>query len=178
MNYLTNYYRNLSEQLQERLSILEAQLNEIKITKIVNGKVVKWDPNENSEDQATKESGAYSERDQLVQKIEAEEGSGFKKEYLEAKAQEILNAQQRHNNDRRVAQNTVETGGTTRAGGESSFQQNKYNNQSDQDIEDRVYKKTQQQEKQEAINREIARRGKYEEQEAQKTNQGPSAGRK
>jgi hypothetical protein len=28
MNYLTNYYRNLCEQLQEKLNILEAQLNE------------------------------------------------------------------------------------------------------------------------------------------------------
>lgn len=28
MNYLTNYYRNLSEQLQERVNILEKQLNE------------------------------------------------------------------------------------------------------------------------------------------------------
>ena len=28
MNYLTNYYRNLCEQLQEKLNILEAQINE------------------------------------------------------------------------------------------------------------------------------------------------------
>jgi hypothetical protein len=28
MNYLTNYYKNLCEQLQEKVSILEAQLNE------------------------------------------------------------------------------------------------------------------------------------------------------
>lgn len=28
MNYLTNYYRNLCEQLQEKLNVLEAQLNE------------------------------------------------------------------------------------------------------------------------------------------------------
>ena len=30
MNYLTNYYRNLCEQLQEKLNILEAQINEYK----------------------------------------------------------------------------------------------------------------------------------------------------
>jgi hypothetical protein len=28
MDYLTNYYKNLSEQLQEKLNILEAQINE------------------------------------------------------------------------------------------------------------------------------------------------------
>ena len=160
-------------------AILKAQLNEVKITKIVNGKVVKYNPSEKSEDQATKESGAYSERDQIVQDIEAEEGSGrYTKEYLQAKAQEKLNRRQRHSNAVRVAQNTVETGGTTRPGGESTFEQGKYSTQSDQDIIDRVNKETQQKEKQEGINREIERRRKYAEQEAQRNNQGPSAGRK
>jgi hypothetical protein len=127
MDYLTNYYKNLSEDLQRRLNILEAQLNEVKITKIVNGKVVKYDPSEKSEEQATRESGANAERDQIVQDIEAEEGSGrYTKEYLQAKAQEKLNMRQRNNNAVRVSQNTVETGGTTRPGGESTFEQGKY----------------------------------------------------
>lgn len=179
MNYLTNYYKNLSEDLQRRLNILEAQLNEVKITKVVNGKVVKYDPSEKSEEQATRESGANAERDQIVQDIEAEEGSGrYTKEYLQAKAQEKLNMRQRNNNAVRVSQNTVETGGTTRPGGESTFEQGKYSPERDQDLIDRVNRETQQQEKQEGIYRETIRRQKRAEQEAQRNNQGPSAGRK
>lgn len=63
MNYLTKYYKNLSEQLQERLSILEAQLNEVKITKFVGDKAVKFDPTptytDEEETQAEVDAGAY-----------------------------------------------------------------------------------------------------------------------
>lgn len=58
MQYLTNYYRNLSEQLQERVNHLEKLLNEVKITKFVGGKAVKYDPSEKSEKQAEIDSGA------------------------------------------------------------------------------------------------------------------------
>jgi hypothetical protein len=53
MQYLTNYYKNLSEQLQERINILEKYLAEVKVTKVVDGVTVKWDPSEESESDAT-----------------------------------------------------------------------------------------------------------------------------
>ena len=49
MDYITRYYKNLSEDLQRRLNILETQLNEVKITKFVNNKAVTWDPSQESE---------------------------------------------------------------------------------------------------------------------------------
>ena len=53
MQYLTNYYKNLSEQLQERINILEKYLAEVKVTKVVDGVTVKWDPSKESEKEAT-----------------------------------------------------------------------------------------------------------------------------
>jgi len=60
MNYLTNYYRNLSEQLQEQVNYLQNILNEVKITKVVNGKTVSWDPSVESEEDAEIRAGAYT----------------------------------------------------------------------------------------------------------------------
>jgi hypothetical protein len=60
MNYLTNYYKNLSEQLQEQVNYLQNILNEVKITKVVNGKTVSWDPSVESEEDAEIRAGAYT----------------------------------------------------------------------------------------------------------------------
>jgi hypothetical protein len=60
MNYLTNYYKNLSEQLQEKVNHLQNLLNEVKITKVVNGKTVSWDPSVESEEDAEVRAGAYT----------------------------------------------------------------------------------------------------------------------
>lgn len=38
MNYLTNYYKNLCEQLQEKITVLEAQLNEAGLKKALKTK--------------------------------------------------------------------------------------------------------------------------------------------
>jgi len=63
MHYLTNYYKNLSEQLQRQINTLESQLNEVVITKVVNGKTVSWDPSKMSERDAEVEAGVRSEAD-------------------------------------------------------------------------------------------------------------------
>jgi len=60
MNYLTNYYKNLSEQLQAKVNNLQNLLNEVKITKVVNGKAVTWDPSVESEEDAEVRAGAYT----------------------------------------------------------------------------------------------------------------------
>ena len=107
MQYLTNYYKNLSEQLQERIIILEKYLAEVKITKVVDGVTVQWDPNEESEEEATerainnnpraralaKDPFDRSEWDKEVDKIE--------KDMLRKRRDLTLNAM-------RVAANTVE----------------------------------------------------------------------
>lgn len=61
MNYLTNYYKNLAEQLQEKLNILEAQLNEVKITKFTGGQAVKFEPRVGPAGESTAEvkAGVY-----------------------------------------------------------------------------------------------------------------------
>ena len=60
MNYLTNYYKNRCETLQEQLNHLQNLLNEVKITKVVNGKTVSWDPDVESEEDAEIRAGAYT----------------------------------------------------------------------------------------------------------------------
>jgi hypothetical protein len=62
MEYLTRYYKNLSEQLQEKVNILQAQLNEVVVTKIVNGKVVKYDPSKDPSEKAYNEGDIAGEK--------------------------------------------------------------------------------------------------------------------
>ena len=62
MDYLTKYYKNLSEQLQEKVNILQAQLNEVVVTKIVNGKTVKYDPSKDPSEKAYNEGDIAGEK--------------------------------------------------------------------------------------------------------------------
>lgn len=66
MDYLTQYYKNLSEQLQQKINILQKQLDEVVITKVVNGKTVSWDPSKKSEIDAEIETGVRSEKNRDV----------------------------------------------------------------------------------------------------------------
>lgn len=75
MNYLTNYYKNLSEQLQERVNHLQNLLNEVVITKIgLDGKAEKIDT---SKGEKFKEpgpaNGLSAEENKIEKELDAED---------------------------------------------------------------------------------------------------------
>jgi|LakMenE18May11ns_1017448.scaffolds.fasta_scaffold9849610_2 hypothetical protein len=96
MHYLTNYYKNLSEQLQERVNHLENLLSEVKITKFVGGKAVKYDPSEKSEKQAEIDAGARLSDDEVENMSNLNpESHNILTKHMEAKKQKQLRDEKR-----------------------------------------------------------------------------------
>jgi len=107
MNYLTNYYKNLSEQLQDKVNILERYLAEVKITKVVDGVTVKWDPNEESETEATERAINNNPRASALAK-DPFDRSEWDKEVDKIENNMLRKRRDLTLNSMRVAANTVE----------------------------------------------------------------------
>lgn len=54
MDYLTNYYKNLSEQLQAKLDYLKKTLNEVQETEFGEGGIISSSKENNNEDETKK----------------------------------------------------------------------------------------------------------------------------
>jgi hypothetical protein len=107
MQYLTNYYKNLSEQLQERINILEKYLAEVKVTKVVDGVTVKWDPSKESEEEATERAIKTDPRASALAK-DPFDRSEWDKEVDKIENDMLRKRRDLTLNSMRVAANTVE----------------------------------------------------------------------